>query len=1654
MAKEFPDNKTLEVYQQGGATQSVNSCPEAISDDMINIDNRERSIVRSNYSKSNTESKCGNCIFFDISNRIKKCADTKSDNKGYCWDQEFVCESQNICDMWEEGGPIKSNKDSYAQDESSNEFEQNKAEVEQIQTQKQMPVFNESQQQPMAPQQGAPPQAMPPQQQAPAPQEQMQPSFAYGGSLRKAQEQHETNPINPVTGLPFEDDMLAAKKERDLQAAKEREAILAQQGQDNNTDIYDEANPKEAGSSLKDKYKNWRTKRAIKKYQKSLIPEAPFMMYNSDPSQGVLGEIGNWMKSAKKDFTTNWDNNNKKSNYQQFKVSNPHDDVRFFDQDNPDAPLLNYGQKNSNDYNKFSTDRTSAFPELYQISSMDNEGNISYTGEKLLGDMVETEYMPDAVHIQHTEDGTGVTGAYIYTGMSDAGKKEYEFVPFDKENPTQISVGPSKQKRAEQEMADKNICINAGGEWDAGVCTYPDETTKKDNLQKKKNENFKKTPLNIEFDKDKQFGGTPTFAHMRDGGSLSKFQSQSEWTDEQLKTYLKLQNEMLVTGGVDGSKIDLSKKDTWPSVKFSVSDGTYNTMYPWLPDMSTKEGKSQMYNLHKTASDKFPDQTYMPGVYWGSDDEGGAYPYLNETVEGKEERARHTASLQRDFATLQEALAFAKKGGYNTEGLSVNGVPIQNVSNIGSSADDIDYGAEGNFNRRRLGINRSVGTDDLTGTVYDAAYKPYQEKLQKEYDNHYATKSGVDNWSMEKFMNEYDHSGYKQDWQEVTADNMEDAINYSGNQAFEGSMGGYGGGAIGYNSGNSEYIIGNDTLPNPQFQDHGRNKEMTTDMGYIPGLVGGMGGLKLGMNLAKYVGGFSVPYTQGALTFGNVANGMMATNGVVNTLPTAVNNFKEGDWEEGLMNTAFGLGEMTGFGNMGTNILPKTFNQVRGLNSTMPALNIKGQSKIMESLNANKNLRTFNANPLSKRPSQLGILKDYMKTNYTNKLINPNFAPKVFPTNYTQFPGVPGLKYGGSLPKAQIQNGAHDVAANYQVNPAQFDYDTNMPKEGAISAYGDVWQGGQWVDATVEEQGFNTPNSDQFGNVKTAFSDETGVTNRNANYDPDRAYPFSANAINKDIKSAAANSFDVRRKDIDMNTYKPEDGSINKSYGDIYNSESGNFDDNQFTPMFDQTDDFAFEGDNNTLSRRQLRDVRQDNRRQARAEDKGFGSYEDMQTDKSERKAEKRQRRKDKRDRWGETPGARMTNKVNYALDSNLGQLFQKGSKAAVEGAKIINNQFDGYNEDMESEKVFAGRSAGSMYGVTSSDALSRGEHDKNTGIFQPDDKVISRWGKYGTELPRAQGQMETASIYDIPNKDGSYNDQNWFTKANHGFSEGVYNDAQRTNHGVAPIVGGGIIGKMADVKSIYDFGKSAYDGVSNWINEEEVDEIAGTPEGYAMDMAKYGGHLKAQNQKETGLKEFCVNGPIIDSGGRVFSQCQNRDFDSKHDLSLYGTMSMGKLNDEFTSSFGLAPGYTFNPSGGTNGLKTYVGGNYGLRATEDSSVDDGLNGTTVDMDNYMKLLASVGYTGEVGGNNTQYGFGAYADKDLMGDNGTTYGGYANVGPVTFKGGINPNTGPQFSLGIGAHLKQRGGEQKQKTVSVNSDMYYELIAAGADIEII
>ena len=52
--------------------------------------------------------------------------------------------------------------------------------------------------------------------------------------------------------------------------------------------------------------------------------------------------------------------------------------------------------------------------------------------------MYETEYMPDVQSIEYNEDGTGIKGGNFYTGMSEDGVKQYQFVPFDAENPTEI----------------------------------------------------------------------------------------------------------------------------------------------------------------------------------------------------------------------------------------------------------------------------------------------------------------------------------------------------------------------------------------------------------------------------------------------------------------------------------------------------------------------------------------------------------------------------------------------------------------------------------------------------------------------------------------------------------------------------------------------------------------------------------------------------------------------------------------------------------------------------------------------------------------------------------------------------------------------------------------------------------------------------------------------------------------------------------------------------------------------------------------------------------------------------------------------------------------------------------------------------------------
>jgi hypothetical protein len=63
------------------------------------------------------ESKCSNCVAFDLSPRMKECmpGSVQEDGElGYCWMHHFKCHSARTCYTWAAGGPI--NDDSVSAD--------------------------------------------------------------------------------------------------------------------------------------------------------------------------------------------------------------------------------------------------------------------------------------------------------------------------------------------------------------------------------------------------------------------------------------------------------------------------------------------------------------------------------------------------------------------------------------------------------------------------------------------------------------------------------------------------------------------------------------------------------------------------------------------------------------------------------------------------------------------------------------------------------------------------------------------------------------------------------------------------------------------------------------------------------------------------------------------------------------------------------------------------------------------------------------------------------------------------------------------------------------------------------------------------------------------------------------------------------------------------------------------------------------------------------------------------------------------------------------------------------------------------------------------------------------------------------------------------
>ena len=144
--KVLKEGRRQSLYQaimEGGHSLPVNeaelACPVAAGDLAVNTENRDRTIKQFNYGPLNVDvpgdywekiadywdtteqaakaSNCGNCVAFDISERMKDClpGDTFDDDDGelgYCWMHHFKCHSARSCHTWAKGGPIKSEKES------------------------------------------------------------------------------------------------------------------------------------------------------------------------------------------------------------------------------------------------------------------------------------------------------------------------------------------------------------------------------------------------------------------------------------------------------------------------------------------------------------------------------------------------------------------------------------------------------------------------------------------------------------------------------------------------------------------------------------------------------------------------------------------------------------------------------------------------------------------------------------------------------------------------------------------------------------------------------------------------------------------------------------------------------------------------------------------------------------------------------------------------------------------------------------------------------------------------------------------------------------------------------------------------------------------------------------------------------------------------------------------------------------------------------------------------------------------------------------------------------------------------------------------------------------------------------------------------------
>jgi len=111
MISILPDGMPVDKMEE---TEEGNVCPLPTQDPELNDMNREVAIDEYGYREPNVavafrnDESCGTCGMYNQTDDIMECIGDESGETGYCQLLKFVCNSENTCNEWAEGGPITS----------------------------------------------------------------------------------------------------------------------------------------------------------------------------------------------------------------------------------------------------------------------------------------------------------------------------------------------------------------------------------------------------------------------------------------------------------------------------------------------------------------------------------------------------------------------------------------------------------------------------------------------------------------------------------------------------------------------------------------------------------------------------------------------------------------------------------------------------------------------------------------------------------------------------------------------------------------------------------------------------------------------------------------------------------------------------------------------------------------------------------------------------------------------------------------------------------------------------------------------------------------------------------------------------------------------------------------------------------------------------------------------------------------------------------------------------------------------------------------------------------------------------------------------------------------------------------------------------------